>query len=169
MFLKANIKNLIQISCLRLPAFRSQAAILSVKSTGFTLHIENTKIGQGQPRVTIWTNYDGLESQMLHTKFHRNQSTRSGEDFEGFLPYMGVEAYLQNLVKNSPEEKVIIFICKCHGTKVKKWPWPFISSLAQLVVCNYQLSGHSLQLFLKTPLFSMFPIEKPKLPNLTLP
>ena len=27
------------------------------------------KIGQGHPRVIILSNYDGLESQMLHTKF----------------------------------------------------------------------------------------------------
>ena len=32
---------------------------------------------------------------MLHTKFRGNQSTGSGEeDFEGFLPYMGVAATL---------------------------------------------------------------------------
>ena len=39
------------------------------------------KIGQGQPRVIIWTNYDGLESLMLHTKFCGNQSKSFGEDF----------------------------------------------------------------------------------------
>ena len=32
---------------------------------------------------------------MLHTKFHVNQPTGSGEeDFEGFLPYMGMAAIL---------------------------------------------------------------------------
>ena len=32
---------------------------------------------------------------MLHTKFRENQLASSGEeDFEGFLPYMGVEAML---------------------------------------------------------------------------
>ena len=32
---------------------------------------------------------------MLHTKFHGNQSTGSGEeDFEGVLPYMGVATIL---------------------------------------------------------------------------
>ena len=31
---------------------------------------------------------------MLLTKFHQNRSTRSGEDFEGFLPYMDVAAIL---------------------------------------------------------------------------
>ena len=39
--------------------------------------------------VIIWTNYDGQESPMLHTKFRRNRPAGSGEeDFEGFLPYM---------------------------------------------------------------------------------
>ena len=32
---------------------------------------------------------------MLHTKFHGNQSTGSREeDFEGFLPYIGMAAIL---------------------------------------------------------------------------
>ena len=31
---------------------------------------------------------------MLHTKFRENQHAGSGEDFEGFLPYMGVAAIL---------------------------------------------------------------------------
>ena len=32
---------------------------------------------------------------MLHTKFRGNQPARSGEeDFEGFLPYMGVAVML---------------------------------------------------------------------------
>ena len=39
-----------------------------------------------------------------------------------------------------------------------------IPSLTQSVVCINQLAGVS-----KSPLFSHFPIEKPKLPNLTLP
>ena len=39
------------------------------------------KIGQGHSRVIIWTNYDGLESPMLHTRFRRNRPAGSGEDF----------------------------------------------------------------------------------------
>ena len=30
--------------------------------------------------VIISINYDGLESQMLHTKFHENRSAGSGEE-----------------------------------------------------------------------------------------
>ena len=43
-----------------------------------------------------------------------------------------------------------------------------ITSLTQLVVCIYQLSGRSLQYFKKIHCFSLFPIEKPKLPNVIL-
>ena len=38
------------------------------------------KIGQGQPRVIIWTNYDGQESQMLHATFCENRPAGSRED-----------------------------------------------------------------------------------------
>ena len=39
--------------------------------------------------------YNGLESPVLHTKFHGNRPIGSGdEDFEGFLPYMGMAAIL---------------------------------------------------------------------------
>ena len=37
-----------------------------------------------------------------------------------------------------------------------------IPSYIQLDVCSYYLSCHWLQYFLKNPLFSLFPIEKPK-------
>ena len=43
-----------------------------------------------------------------------------------------------------------------------------ISSYIQLDISSYYLSGHWLQQFLKISLFSLFPREKPKLPNLTL-
>ena len=39
-----------------------------------------SKIGQGHPRVIISNNYDGLESQMLHTKFRVNRPASSGEE-----------------------------------------------------------------------------------------
>ena len=45
----------------------------------------------------------------------------------------------------------------------------YTPSYIHLDDCSYQLSGHWLQKFLKNPMFSLFPIEKPKLPNLTLP
>ena len=90
------------ISCLYLPIFRSHASIVTEKSTVFTFPIEKPKfpnltcrkIGQGHSRVIIYINYDGQESPMLHTKFRENRPAGSGEDFEGFLPYMGMAAIL---------------------------------------------------------------------------
>ena len=38
------------------------------------------KIGQGHSKVIIWTNYDGQESSVLHTKFRENRLTGSGEE-----------------------------------------------------------------------------------------
>ena len=35
---------------------------------------------EDHPRVIISTNYDGLESQMLHTKFRVNRPAGSGEE-----------------------------------------------------------------------------------------
>ena len=50
------------------------------------------KIGQGQPRVIIWTNYDGPKAPMLHTKPQGHLVLE--KIFEVFLPYMGVAAIL---------------------------------------------------------------------------
>ena len=45
--------------------------------------------------VIIYTNYDGQESPMLHTKFHGNRPAGSGEeDCLRFLPYMSMAAIL---------------------------------------------------------------------------
>ena len=77
------------ISCLYLPTFRSQASIVSEKSTVFTFSYRKAyvskfhlarKIGQGHSRVIIYINYDGQESPMLHTKFRENRPAGSGEE-----------------------------------------------------------------------------------------
>ena len=52
-------------------------------------------MGQGQPRVIIWTTLVVLPYTMLHTKFQGHWSIGSGEeDFLRFLPYMGMAAML---------------------------------------------------------------------------
>ena len=52
-------------------------------------------MGQGQPRVIIWTTLVVLPYMMLHTKFQGHWSIGSGEeDFLRFLPYMGMAAIL---------------------------------------------------------------------------
>ena len=46
------------------------------------------KIGQGQPRVIIWTTLVVLPYTMLYTKFQGHPSIGSGEEyFLRFLPY----------------------------------------------------------------------------------
>ena len=48
-------------------------------------------MGQGQPRVIIWTTLVVLPYTMLHTKFQGHWSICSGaEDCLRFLPYMGM-------------------------------------------------------------------------------
>ena len=49
---------------------------------------------QGQPRVIIWTNYDGPKAPMLHTNSQGHWPFGSGKDFWRFLPYMSVAAIL---------------------------------------------------------------------------
>ena len=52
-------------------------------------------MGQGQPRVIIWTTLVVLLYTMLLTKFQGHLSVGSGEeDFLRFLPYMGMAAML---------------------------------------------------------------------------
>ena len=52
-------------------------------------------MGQGQPRVIIWTIFVVLPYTMLHTKFQGHWSIGSGEeDVLMFLPYMGMAAML---------------------------------------------------------------------------
>ena len=76
------------IRCLLLLTFRSMTATVSEKSS-FHFFLQKSlsyqiwpcrKIGQGHSRVIIWTNYDGLESLMLHTKFRENLPAGSGEE-----------------------------------------------------------------------------------------
>ena len=74
--------------------FRSQAAKV-LKNQQFSLFpIDKPvtkfwpccKIGQGQPTVIIWTNYDGQESPMRHTNFRWKSvhQFRSGRFLKGF-------------------------------------------------------------------------------------
>ena len=77
-------------TCLHIPTFRPQSAIVFEKSTVFTFSHRKAyvtkfdlvvKKGQGNSRIIICINYDGQESLMLHTKLHGNPPTGSGEDF----------------------------------------------------------------------------------------
>ena len=126
---------------------------------------------------------------MLHTKFCGNRPAGSGEDFNGFLPYMGMAAIL------------VMWPASCHQIFISFYLKAFIQSLVQINTVVSEkirfefLYVHDLgprsrndldlqysHIFIKSiclrslaaivsknPLFSLFPIEKPKLPNLTLP
>ena len=52
------------------------------------------KVGQGHPRVTIYAIYDGPTSQMLHTKFHANRPSGSGEEFWRVFTIYGYGGHL---------------------------------------------------------------------------
>ena len=48
--------------------------------SGPTVSTKTSKIGQGQPRVIIYTNFVELESPMLHAKFQDDRTSVSGEE-----------------------------------------------------------------------------------------
>ena len=57
------------------------------------------KLDEGQPKVMIYTNYDGSESLMLHTKLHFYWYIGSREeDFFRFLQYNGYESHLGHVI-----------------------------------------------------------------------
>ena len=47
----------------------------------------------------VWTNYDGLESPMLHTKFRGNRPVGSGEDFWRVLTIYGRGGHLGHVTQ----------------------------------------------------------------------
>ena len=97
------------ISCLHQATFKSQTAIVAKISIVFTIsHVKSYfqnlpchKIGQGYPRVIILANYmyDGLASPILHTKFHGNRPTGSGEDFCRIFTICGHCGHLGHVTK----------------------------------------------------------------------
>ena len=127
---------------------------------------------------------------MLHTKLRGNRPAASREeDFEGFLPYMGVVASwscdqhrvirfsfscTQNLVQIGTvvSEKIQFECLYVHdlGPRSRndldlQYSHIFIYSIR----CLLLLPVRSLAVIvLKNPLLSLFPIEKPKFPKLTL-
>ena len=139
----------------------------SEKTTVFTFFLYKSlsyqiwpchKIGQGQPRVIIWTNYDGQESLMLHTKFCGNRSTGSrvedfwkvftiygrGSHFGHVTSIMSINFHFLepeslhikfgfDLPSGFWEKPVLSFICNWLWVKVKKWPWPSILTC----LCNF--------------------------------
>ena len=57
---------------------------------------------QGHARVIILSNYDGLESSMLHTDFRKNRPAGSGEeDFRVVLAIYGRGGHLGHVTQIS--------------------------------------------------------------------
>ena len=133
---------------------------------------------------------------MLHTKFRENRPTGSGEeDFLRVFNTYGHGGHLGHVTSIWSSDFHFLVPESFHTKFTSEWSSSLrksglnfcmyttlgqgqvmtltfnthIPSFSQLVVCIYQLSGHRLQQFLKNPLFSLFPTEKPKFPNLTLP
>ena len=127
---------------------------------------------------------------MLHTKFNGNRPpVQEKKIFEGYLPYMGVVAmssdfhflvprsFIQNLVLIGTvvSEKIQFKFLYVHdlGPRSRndldlQYSHIFIIIFNKMsAATNFQVTGFNS--FLKNPLFSFFPIEKPMLPNLTLP
>ena len=57
---------------------------------------------------------------MLHTKFHENGPAGSGEDFKGFLPYVGMVAIL------------VMEPASCHQIFISLYLKAFIKNLVQI-------------------------------------
>ena len=77
------------------------------------------KIGQGQPRLIIWTNYDGPKAPMRQSNDKVNGPlVLEKKIFEGLLPYMGMVAIL------------VMWPTPCEQTFVPPSHWGFIWNLA---------------------------------------
>ena len=50
-------------------------------SNAWETQVDLAKIGQGHPRVMIYTNFVELHCLMLHAKFQNHRPSGSGEDF----------------------------------------------------------------------------------------
>ena len=83
--LNTHIPLFTQSCCLHLPTFKSMFPVEKPKFWKWPCR----KIGQVQPMVIIFYNYNGQDSPMLHTKFHGNLSTGSGRRrfLKGFTIY----------------------------------------------------------------------------------
>ena len=96
----------------------------------------------------MFMDFHFLIPESLHTKFGQKWSS-------GFLGKASFNFHMYMPWGQSPEMTLTL---NAH-----------IPSITQVGVCIYQLSGQRLHKFLKNPLFSLFPMERPMLQNLTLP
>ena len=127
-------------------------------------------MGQGQPRVIIWTTLVELPYTMLHTKFQGHRSIGSGEeDFLRFLPYNFGRTPIHNATYLSSRPSVYwfwrrrffkVFTIYGHGGHV--------GHVTQLIYINfhsYYPSSFHMNFGSKLPYCFW---EKPYMPYLTL-
>ena len=120
---------IISISCLHLPTFRSQAAIVSEKSTVFTFsHREAlaTKfdLAVKQVKVTRGSSFEqimmGWSPQCYIPSFVEIGLLVQEKIFKGFLPYVGMEAIL------------VMGPATCHQTLISLYMKAFLKNLVQI-------------------------------------
>ena len=101
------------------------------------------KIGQGQPRVIIYINFEGLNPQMGHTKFQGNWPSSSWEEafFKNFTIYghgghLGHVTWTKYIIFLSP------FAWRLHMKFKSNWPSSFREEV--LWKCWWQADGQRL-------------------------
>ena len=94
------------------------------------------KIGQGQPRIIIWTNYDGQESLMPHTKFHGNRSIGSREeDFWRVFTIYGHGSHLGHVTSIMSINFHFLVLESLHTKFGFDWPSGFWEKQVLSFVC----------------------------------
>ena len=164
------------------------------KIQGFTISHSNSqgtkfdwwKMGQGQPRVTLWTNLVVLSHLMLYIKFQSNPPRDSGkEGFWGFYhiwswkPFWSFEQTLHpllprcciwNLIEIGPvdSEKSFENVDK-HSILVTLGQGHRMTLTFGIHRGTCSAYFHTrVPLFWKHAMYHLFPIQYPKGPNLTL-
>ena len=84
------------------------------------------KIGQSQPKVTIYTNFVELESLVLHATFQGHRTFGSGEkEFKTFWSYMGMAAIFVICPRLSLQTLRSLFPRRLHIKFGLDWPSGF--------------------------------------------
>ena len=114
------------------------------------LHISNFyiwpghKIGQGHPKVIIWTILVVLGYPMLHTKLRSHRSIGSGEDlFYSILSHnLGRSSGHHRWIRNNPFPSWPVFSCPSWAGKVHSCPLFDIVFPPLLLSASFSFSFH---------------------------
>ena len=72
--------------------FTDRLLVQEKKILWFTIYGNDAHLGQGQPKIIIYTNFEEIEPLMLHAKVQDYRTLGPVEEL--FLPYMGMAAIL---------------------------------------------------------------------------